>query len=263
MHAVFSLLALLVMTSPGLAASLAAPANALAGHAPLQGTYVGLRHGESVPSSERRICSSLAAGVDPRNGLTPKGDAETRAATEAWLTSHTALVETALRAQQLIILSSPFSRTRESAALIAETIEGYFQHHASLPPNLLKPPIRLEPDLRERNFGRYEGQLHSDLIYPRVWAHDAQDPAYTGEEVESALAVQRRVTAVVARLEAGTSAGEGWVYLLVSHGDPLKILATGFNQSSAATHQDAHQVPPFRTAEIRVFRLATAPVATP
>ena len=254
---------LLMLTTSCLAAPLTVPAASLRTSTTLKATYVGIRHGESVPSSQRRVRSSLVAGVDPSNGLTPLGQAETRAATQAWIAAQTPLVQTAFRNRRLVILSSPFSRTRESADLIAETIEQYFAANPSTPAGALKPQIRIEADLRERDFGRYEGQLRSDLIYPRVWAEDARDPTYQGEGVESALAVQRRVTALISQLEERSGAGEGWVYLLVSHGDPLKILATAFNRISAAAHQDPQQVPPFRTAEFRVFHWRAVPAAAP
>jgi broad specificity phosphatase PhoE len=254
---------LLVLITAGLDASLTARAAALGDEPALKGTYVGIRHGESVPSSERRVCGSLAAGVDPSNGLTAEGRVETRAATLAWIEEQTALIETALREHRLVILSSPFSRTHESADIIAETIEQYFQPSLNTPPGMLKQQIRIEPDLRERDFGRYEGQFDSHLIYRRVWDQDALDPTYSGEGIESALAVQSRLMAIIARLEEESAAGEGWVYLLVSHGDPLKILATGFDQVSASAHQDPEQVPPFRTAEFRVFQWRSAQTAAP
>jgi broad specificity phosphatase PhoE len=252
-----------MLTTSCLAAPLTAYAASLRDSATLKATYVGIRHGESVPSSQRRVCSSLVAGVDSSNGLTPLGQTETRAATQAWIAVQTPLVETAFHNRRLVILSSPFSRTRESADLIAETIEQYFAANPSTPPGALKPQIRIDAALRERDFGRYEGQLRSDLIYPRVWAEDAHDPSYQGEGVDSALAVQRRVTALISQLEERSGAGEGWVYLLVSHGDPLKILATAFNRVSAAAHQDPQQVPPFRTAEFRVFHWRAVPAAAP
>ena len=254
---------LLMLTTSCLAAPLTVHATILSDSTTLKATYVGIRHGESVPSSQRRVCSSLVAGVDPSNGLTPRGRAETRAATQVWIAAQTPLVETAFRNRRLVILSSPFSRTRESADLIAETIEQYFAPSPSTPRGAIKQQIRVETALRERDFGRYEGQLRSDLIYPRVWAEDARDPTYEGEGVESALAVQRRVMALIRRLEERSGAGEGWVYLLVSSGDPLKILATGFNRISAAAHQDPQHVPPFRTAEFRVFRWRGVPAAAP
>lgn len=250
---VFSCGVLLLLTTQGLATPPTGSLPTLREALFLKATYVGIRHGESVPSSEGRVCGSLACGLDPRNGLTPEGRLEIRRATEAWSTAHEPLIENALRRQRLVILSSPFSRTIESAELVADTIVEHFKSRLNTLPGTLRPQIRLEPDLRERNFGRYEGQYRSDLVYPLVWAEDARDPAYAGEGIESSMAVQERVLAVIGRLEAGRAAADGWLYLLVSHGDVLKILATGFSQLSASAHQNPRQVPPFRTGEFRFF----------
>ena len=243
----------LVVLMLGSAAFTDASANEAARATALKGTYVAVRHGESVPSSERRICSSMAAGVDPRNGLTPKGRAETQAATEAWIDTQGARLEDALRHRRLVILTSPFSRTRETAGIIAETLERRFATELAMAPGALAPQIRVEPALRERDFGRHEGELRSDVIYRGVWAEDARDPDFDGNGVESARAVQRRMLAVVAGLEAENAAGDPKLYVLVSHGDPLKILAAGFGGLSASAHQDPQQVPPFATAEFRTL----------
>ena len=250
---------LLVLVMVGSAAPWAASANEAARATALKGTYVAVRHGESVPSSERRICSSMAAGVDPRNGLTPKGRAETSAATEAWIDAQGAQLENALRNQRLVILTSPFSRTRETAAIIAETLERRFATDLAIAPGTLNQQIRVEPALRERDFGGHEGSLRSDRIYPSVWAEDARDPDFIGGGVERAAAVQRRMLAVVFRLEAESHADAARFYVLVAHGDPLKILAAGFSGLSASAHQDSNQVPPFATAEFRTLRWVVTP----
>ena len=248
--------------------------NQLAGVGALIGTYFGMRHGESIPSSQQRVCSSMAAGIDPRNGLTERGREEVKRNSEAWLQANQAAITSALRSGQLLIFSSPFSRSRESAELLAATIETWWQTSpgnrfsgssvsgnrvtssrvASSTP-VRRPPIRIEPDLRERDFGSFEGQSPSGPIYRRVWDQDILDPHGQPWGVESAAAVQRRATALIQRLERQSQGHPERIVVLVSHGDTLKILQTGFQQQTPSAHQDPARVEPFRTAEIRGFQL--------
>lgn len=235
----------------------------------LIGTYFGMRHGESIPSSQQRVCSSMAAGIDPRNGLTERGREEVKRNSEAWLQANAPAINLALKRSQLLILSSPFSRSRESAELLAATIESWWQASpggsvsgsrvsgsrvASSTP-VRRPPIRIEPDLRERDFGSFEGQSPSGPIYRHVWDQDSLDPHGQPWGVESAAAVQRRATALIQRIERQSQGHPERIVVLVSHGDTLKILQTGFQQQTPSAHQDPARVEPFRTAEIRGFQL--------
>ena len=61
----------------------ALPLPAQADTSPPIARYFGMRHGESVPSSQQRICSSMAAGIDPRNGQTERGRQEAQATSDA------------------------------------------------------------------------------------------------------------------------------------------------------------------------------------
>ncbi len=230
--------------------------NQLAGVGALIGTYYGMRHGESIPSSQQRVCSSMAAGIDPRNGLTERGREEVKRNSEAWLQANQPAITSALRSGQLLIFSSPFSRSRESAEILADTIESWRRSQPGSEGWLgRRPPIRIAADLRERDFGRFEGQSPSGPIYRRVWDQDVLNPSGEPWGVESAAAVQRRVTALIRQLERQSVGHPQRIDVLVSHGDTLKILQSGFQQQSPAAHQDPSQVPPFRTAEIRRFAL--------
>lgn len=276
-------------TQPATARS-TSPDNRLSDIQALIGTYYGMRHGASIPSSQQRVCSSMAAGIDPRNGLTELGRQEVQRSSEAWLQANAAAIDLALRRGQLLILSSPFSRSRESAEMLAATIETWWQASpgsgvsgsgvsgssvsgnsgpgssgpgssgpgssgfASSSP-VRRPPIRIEPDLRERDFGSFEGQSPSGPIYRRVWDQDVLDPHGQPWGVESAAAVQRRATALIQRLERQSQGHPERIVVLVSHGDTLKILQTGFQKQIPSTHQNPAQVKPFRTAEIRGFQL--------
>lgn len=215
--------------------------------------YFAIRHGESVPSSASRICSSMAAGVDPRNGLTAVGREQVNSLARQWIASHRATIERHARQQRLVLLSSPFSRARETAEIIADVLDAEVSGGSAASPAAWRTRIELVPDLRERNFGSFEGQRHSDLIYARVWKQDQRDPSHTLWGVESAQAVQDRVLRVVAGLEAQAQGMGGPLGLLVSHGDTLKILQAGFQRQGPAAHADPTRVQPFRTGEIRAL----------
>ena len=221
--------------------------------------YFGMRHGESVPSFHQRICSAMAAGIDPRNGLTERGRQEAQESSDAWIAAHGDTIRRAWQQGGLWIVSSPFSRSRETAEILVERLQHWHRQQA---PALV---IRLEAELRERDFGRFEGQSPSGPLYRRIWDQDATNPEGTPWGVESAAAVQRRGAALIARLEREASANPYQVTVLVSHGDTLKILQTSAQAQSAAAHQDASRVKPFHTGEMRalIWTHPPAPAAGP
>ncbi len=216
--------------------------------------YFGMRHGESVPSSQQRICSAMAAGIDPRNGLTERGRQEAQASSDAWIADHGDTIRAAWQQGGLWIVSSPFSRSRETAEILVARLQHWNRQQAPV------LAIRIEADLRERDFGRLEGQSPSGPLYRRIWDQDAANPEGTPWGVESAAAVQRRGAALIARLEREAAADPSRITVLVSHGDTLKILQTSAQGQSAAAHQDASRVKPFQTGEIRAL-IWTRPLA--
>jgi broad specificity phosphatase PhoE len=234
--------------------------NHLASTQELSGIYFGIRHGESVPVLEKRVCSSMKNGVDPANGLTPKGREEVQQSTLVWIKENKKLIAKYLQRNDLVILSSPFSRTRQTAEIVADLIQEKFKN--KLPkslkaPGSLKQNIIIENNLRERFFGNFEGQYHSDDIYKKVWAQDVKDPANTKGNVESPNAVQDRTTGLIVNLEKESQASNGGkMFLLVAHGDTLKIVQTGFQKLSASTHADPNIIPKFKTSEIRMLKLS-------
>lgn len=233
-----------------------ADCNVLLRHSMLAGRYFGVRHGESVPSAQQRICSSMSAGIDSSNGLTAMGRTEVAASAHDWLQAYGNTIVEALRNDLLWIFSSPFSRALQSAQILADTLGEALESAGELPGTILRQRIRIEPALRERDFGDFEGCGNSEAVYQQVWQADADDPSHIHWHVESATAVQRRVSALIADIDASAAAHGGALCLLVSHGDTLKILESGFRRQSPALHQDARTVRPFRTGEIRPFTLA-------
>jgi broad specificity phosphatase PhoE len=201
----------------------------------------------------------MAAGIDPRNGLTERGRQEVQESSDAWIAAHGDTIRRAWQQGGLWIVSSPFSRSRETAEILVERLQHWHRQQA---PALV---IRLEAELRERDFGRFEGQSPSGPLYRRIWDQDATNPEGTPWGVESAAAVQRRGAALIARLELEASANPYQVTVLVSHGDTLKILQTSAQAQSAAAHQDASRVKPFHTGEMRalIWTHPPAPAAGP
>ena len=128
------------------------------------------------------------------------------------------------------VVSSDFLRARQTATLAA----AYFE---------LPEPV-LEQGLRERFFGRWDGQ--ADSGYAEVWALDAANIEGVGE-VEPVAAVLQRALDVLHALEARYT---GEVLLLVSHGDLVQILQTAFVGLAAGEHRCVQH---HETAEIRLL----------
>lgn len=176
--------------------------------------FFGLRHGQSEANVAGIVLSDPATGV-PGYGLTAEGRAQVRA-------SVTACPDLSAATR---IVSSDFAR----AALGAD-------------------PIRLDPALRERWFGTWEGT--SNANYERVWTRDRDDPDHTVDGVEAVTAVCARATALV---EALAAEHPGETLLLVAHGDTLQILATAFAGRDPRTHR---AVPHWAAGEVRDLRTA-------
>lgn len=133
-----------------------------------------------------------------------------------------------------IIITSDFKRARESAEIASEILGS-------------KPIKALE--LRERFFGRFE--RGPTKWYDDVWRDDENNPDHTNGDVESANSVLDRTTSLIYQLEARW---ENMTFLLVSHGDALQILETGFHKLPASEHRS---LPHLDAGEIRELTLST------
>ncbi|MCC7345741.1 MAG: histidine phosphatase family protein [Deltaproteobacteria bacterium] len=253
----------LLVSSPALGKSgqPAADTNALASASELTGVYYALRHGESVPSSQHRVCATMATGTDPKNGLTPKGREEVITSTTEWIKLNKKKIAGYIQQDKLVVVTSPYSRTKESAEIFVDVLEANFK--GKLPKKYRKSGldgiIVVENDLREREFGKFEGQGNSGKIYQQVWEQDRKNPKHTKWGVESTSDVQARASRVIADLERRSQAAGGKMFVLVAHGDTLKILQTAFQKQSPAEHCNKESVVPIKTAEIREFTLAASP----
>ncbi|CAM9301534.1 unnamed protein product, partial [Hapterophycus canaliculatus] len=128
-----------------------------------------LEDGQSHANVAGKIVSGMEGGVDPANGLTEKGLEQARKAGQE-------LKEVLLRAgcspANTIVLTSPFSRAKETAEAIRDCLDC---------------ELREEKDLRERFFGDLDGG--KDTNYEKVWALDAVSSRHGELGVEPASQV--------------------------------------------------------------------------
>lgn len=177
----------------------------------LRNTYFALRHAQSEANLEQIISSDPEVGCRI-HGLTELGRSQASGASAA--------LRSALpreRLERMIVLSSPFTRARETAevalaGLVAEGAVG------------AAPPMRLDSRLRERWFGDLDGTtlVPGESTYTLVWPVDWLDAQNVARGVESVDAVCDRVRGLLLELEA---AHEGRDILLVSHVRPLACLS--------------------------------------
>lgn len=186
----------------------------------LRNRYFALRHGTSEANARGIIVSDPGNGEDAF-GLTAAGRTQVREALAGW------------HEEVTLIVSSPFRRARESAA-IARIVLGS------------EAALVIDTRLRERHFGALEGQ--SATRYEEIWNADAADPHHCRHGAEAAAAVRSRTVDLVLDLEREHAAR---CILLVAHGDTLQLLWTAFACRDAATHRQRPPLPPAGLEELR------------
>ncbi|WP_374226915.1 histidine phosphatase family protein [Streptomyces sp. JJ38] len=158
-------------------------------------TLVLLRHGETLLTPGRRLSGS--GGTNP--GLSPAGRRQAQATADAL----------ARRGDIEAVVTSPMRRCRETAHAVAEC---------------LGLSVRAERDLREADFGAWEGLTFAEVRerYPddlSAWLGSPESPpSGAGETMQQ---VTRRVAAVRDGLVARHA---GATVLVVSHVGPLRTL---------------------------------------
>jgi len=172
----------------------------------LKNRYFTLRHGESTSNVLRILVSHFENGGNDF-GLTDFGK------------NH---IKEVIQSQNIlddktIIYSSDFLRTKETAEITREVLNA--------------PEIHLELRLRERYFGDLEKMDYEN--YKLVWAKDSDDNNQKEYKVENIIEVQDRTTALIAELEEKYSDQK---ILLVSHGDPLRILESSLRKEEPFKH---------------------------
>jgi probable phosphoglycerate mutase len=167
----------------------------------LRNTYYALRHGTSE-ANERGIVVS-----HPENGIRGWGLTVAGAAGCRQRLDPAELHDPRLDPARTVVVSSDFSRARETAAILCEL-------HALA-------PFEIDIALRERFFGDLEmGRVQR---YDEVWDRDAHGPNHGHVGAESTEWVARRMAGVIERQERRHTE---MTVVLVSHGDPLQILET-------------------------------------
>jgi probable phosphoglycerate mutase len=192
----------------------------------LRNSYSGMRHGQSKANVRNVIVSRIENDQPGDFGLTDLGRGQVLAAASgSGLSAGT------------VICSSDFARAAQTARIVAA--------------RLGVADVMLTPALRERCFGDWEGTATEN--YATVWAADEANPGQAGGHVEPATAVLARAAAFIVTLEQRYA---GRDILLVSHGDTLQILQTGFLGMSPGRHRD---LPHFEPAEVRRFTRSSPP----
>ena len=153
------------------------------------GRLVLIRHGESEGNRDRIFTHT------PEVPLTDAGHAQVRAAAE-WV---------AERYRPVAVVSSPFLRARQTAAILAER---------------LALAVRVEEELREQSFGELAGQPYaalrdsSDYDPARYWL-------WRPPGGETLLEVAARAGAALDRVAAGAAGND---VVVVSHGGVMMAL---------------------------------------
>jgi broad specificity phosphatase PhoE len=126
-----------------------------------------------------------------------------------------ALHEIPLRA----VITSPQRRAQQTAEVIAR------RHGLT---------ARADPDLAEVWVGKWQGKTWYELQGDPDLERYLEDAAFICDNIESAAAVQERTVVAAERLRA--QAGQGSA-LLVSHGDPIKLLLAHYLAMDLAAYR--------------------------
>lgn len=170
--------------------------------------YFVLRHGESE-ANRAGIVVSAPDNAARAYGLTDRGRAQVAEGIER---SRDMLAEVDT------IITSPFLRTLESAAVAAE---------------ILGAAVTRDPRLAERGFGALE--LTPATGYHDVWARDRLDATHADNDVESVDSVFHRVTRLIDELDASLPHRR---LLLCTHGDVASVLICAFAGEDPRRHRE-------------------------
>ena len=144
--------------------------------------------------------------------------------------------------EQIVVVSSDFTRTRETAEIVHATLN-------------VKTPLRHDRRLRERDMGDLDLKVMSTSNKPSIfdiWEDDEKDVSCARYNVESVESVAIRMSAAV---KAVDQEFEDKVVVLVSHQDPLHILNSLFIGVPLPMHRKK-QAPPIGNCDIRELKTA-------
>lgn len=183
----------------------------------LKNHYFLLRHGNSLANQQGIIVSNPDIGT-VRYGLSKLGTNQANIASQYFTVK-----------DKIIIYSSDFKRTKETAEIVQEKTSAKVLVYTEL--------------LRERFFGLYDGLDNSQ--YDEVWEKDKRNEKNTFNSVESPRQVANRTNSLIEQIESEYQSRN---ILLISHGDSLQILQTVFSGISPAAHRSLNHL---QTGEIR------------
>jgi len=193
--------------------------------------YYLMRHGESFANTQGIIVSDPVFGA-VNYGLTPRGLGQVRDSLQR-------AIETGDLDSNVLIYHSVILRAHETAREAARVLS--------------IGSIKLEHRLNERFFGNLNGK--SDVFYDKVHNLNRLSVDHEFEGVESISRLQTRTTQLIFDLE---SQYKDKKFLLVSHGDPIKMLELSFLGIPLLDGQKFpyHELVPFHDfAEIREILL--------
>ncbi len=193
----------------------------------LRNRYFVMRHGES----EANVLG-VAVGDPERGvaafGLTARGRQQAVEAAKAIKRIQTT------PSSDVEILASDFRRTRETAELVASTLDSSI-------------PVRLSQGLRERSFGDLEGK-QLKTMEPMLRAQGIQE-VIRRFRCERAESVQQRMVRVVLKAEKECCQK---TLLLVTHADPIQALMAAFAGLGA---DETERIVPLGYAEVAEISL--------
>ena len=167
------------------------------------------------------------------HGLTPKGRDQARLAGQELLDAIGGIE----RVNSLFVYSSNFTRARQTAKEVVDSIRGLT--NANVP-----VPVTITPALRERWFGKLDNTIITN--YNLVWPADLRDAACIAYDVESVDQVCLRLRVLILELEQQHA---GAAIALVSHADTLQILQTYVAGADARTFSSYR----FKNGEVRAL----------
>ena len=141
--------------------------------------------------------------------------------------------------EQIVIISSDFKRTCETAEIIHATLN-------------VETPLRFDKGLRERYVGDMDLMVVNDNMDPSVfnlWKEDEENVLHANHNAECVAAIASRMSSVV---KAANKEFKGKVVIFVSHQDPLHILDSLFIGLPLSKHR--RHVPPIGNCDIRELK---------